>query len=177
MNRSSSRRYASNEPSAQDLKPANIGNNLKRRALGDITNSFAPDENKDIVLKKPIITTASNNVPSMEISEPAHPEFDEEDTAMQEAVDDRVYMQRPHDDIDSRDSLNPVLATSCVVEMYTHFHEAEMKFAVNSVYMSSQPFVNERMRAILIDWLVSLAYIKFCKYFRNKCHSIRLKCT
>ena len=31
----------------------------------------------------------------------------------------------------------------------------EKEYIVNSTYMTSQPYVNERMRSILVDWLVN----------------------
>jgi hypothetical protein len=116
-------------------KPA-LANN-KRRALGDITNAI-PDEDRDVLSKKVLIVQ----------SEPAS-------VPMEVPTSDRFYMNRPCDDIDSRDNDNPLLVTDYVNEMYDNFNELEREFAVKPNYMMHQEFVNDKMRTILVDWLVS----------------------
>lgn len=64
------------------------------------------------------------------------------------------------DDIDERDSDDPLCATEYVVEMYRHFREKEMKTSVRPIYMENQSHINERMRSILVDWLVEV-HLKF----------------
>lgn len=44
--------------------------------------------------------------------------------------------------------------------MYDHFNVLEKQFAVNHNYMKSQPYVNAKMRTILVDWLVDV-HVKF----------------
>jgi hypothetical protein len=68
---------------------------------------------------------------------------------------ERSYMLRASDDIDVRDVDNPLLVGDYVNQMYDLFHVQERAMAVNAEYMQSQPFVNEKMRTILVDWLVS----------------------
>jgi hypothetical protein len=112
----------------------------KRRALGDITNAFTNgDESKDNAAKKP--TSHLAHVPDIQIK-------------VVDTVSDRDYMRRESDDIDARDANNPLLATCYVNEMYNHFGVLEKKYSVSPSYMSNQSNVNERMRAILVDWLV-----------------------
>ena len=111
--------------------------NSKRRALGDITNSFA-DGVGDVAAKKPQFN--SGPPPAEAMSE--------------KPVDDRVYMQRMCDDVDARDVDNPLLCTTYVNEMYEHFGQAERDFQVEAAYMTKQDYVNEKMRTILVDWLV-----------------------
>jgi hypothetical protein len=111
----------------------------KRRALGDITNSVREEEPKDFLKKVP----------------------------MQEEVaeeDDRVYMNRPCDDIDSRDNDNPLLVTDYVNDMYENFSQLEKEFCVNHKYMDQHDAINEKMRAILIDWLVSFYLQIYCEF-------------
>ena len=79
---------------------------------------------------------------------------DEEDHVVEMEAPDRPYMLRPSDDIDVRDSENPLLVTDYVNEMYNIFNEQEVLLAVNHKYMTTQPYVNEKMRCILIDWMV-----------------------
>lgn len=64
-------------------------------------------------------------------------------------------MNREVDDIDSRDSGNPLLCTGYVSDLYEHFHQMEREFRVSGRYMEGQELVNEKMRGILVDWLVS----------------------
>jgi hypothetical protein len=111
----------------------------KRRALGDITNAVTDDDKNATQNKKPVIFRSA-------------PEMVVEETKME--VDDRAYMQRVVDDIDGRDFDNPLLVTCYVNEMYDHFNDMERDFKVSSNYMSTQDFVNEKMRSILADWLV-----------------------
>ena len=66
----------------------------------------------------------------------------------------------PADDIDERDSDDPLCATSYVQEMYEHFRSKETSTSVRPVYMEDQQYINERMRSILVDWLVEV-HLKF----------------
>lgn len=114
------------------LKPAPT----KRRVLGDITNAAREEEPRDFLKK----------------------------VSMQEVVvenNDRVYMNRPCDDIDSRDNDNPLLVTDYVNDMYDNFSELEKEFSVSQKYMDKHESINEKMRAILIDWLVSIDIFMF----------------
>ncbi len=64
------------------------------------------------------------------------------------------------DDIDERDSDDPLCATSYVQDMYEHFRSKEVSTSVRPVYMEEQQYINERMRSILVDWLVEV-HLKF----------------
>ena len=63
-------------------------------------------------------------------------------------------------DIDELDSNDPLSASSYVQEMYEHYRSKEIDTCAHPVYMEDQDFINERMRAILIDWLVDV-HLKF----------------
>lgn len=64
------------------------------------------------------------------------------------------------DNIDERDNDDPLCATDYVQNMYSLFREREPTTSVRPVYMESQPHINERMRSILVDWLVEV-HLKF----------------
>lgn len=121
---------------------------LKRRALGDITNSYADEGPREAISKRPQVSLSSvvpapvQQDTAMVVSEPTN-------------ASERIYMQRSYDDIDSRDNDNPLLATEYINEMYENFNELEQEFRVNPNYMSRQEFINDKMRTILVDWLVS----------------------
>lgn len=155
-----------------DMKPlegkaTHVGH--KRRALGDITNATTMEEGKENIKKVATFPMVSTVVASVESNE----------MMVDESVptfDDRPYMLRPSDDIDSRDALNPLLVSSYVNNMYEHFSAAEKQFVINSFYMTSQPYINDKMRCILVDWLVS-EYQEFVEKYTNAKYNIcRWKC-
>lgn len=63
-------------------------------------------------------------------------------------------------DIDLRDADEPLAVTEYVEDLYAFLREREMATKVDRGYMERQPNVNERMRSILIDWLVEV-HLKF----------------
>ncbi|CAB9499835.1 G2/mitotic-specific cyclin [Seminavis robusta] len=64
------------------------------------------------------------------------------------------------DNIDERDMDDPLCATEYVQDMYALFREREASTSVRPVYMENQTHINERMRSILVDWLVEV-HLKF----------------
>jgi Cyclin, N-terminal domain len=64
------------------------------------------------------------------------------------------------DNIDERDADDPLCATEYVNDMYAHFRMMEGTKSVRPVFMETQPHINERMRSILVDWLVEV-HLKF----------------
>lgn len=61
-------------------------------------------------------------------------------------------------DIDSCDKNNPLAATEYIEELYTFYREIELLGCVPHNYMEGQVDINERMRGILIDWLIEVHY-------------------
>uniref|UniRef100_A0A7S4AAP4 Cyclin N-terminal domain-containing protein n=1 Tax=Pseudo-nitzschia australis TaxID=44445 RepID=A0A7S4AAP4_9STRA len=70
------------------------------------------------------------------------------------------YQFGPADNIDERDAEDPLCATEYVQDMYDHFREKEAITSVRPLYMENQTHINERMRSILVDWLVEV-HLKF----------------
>lgn len=71
------------------------------------------------------------------------------------------YQHSGHvDDIDVRDSDDPLCATEYVQDMYRYFRSKELMTSVRPIYMENQTHINERMRSILIDWLIEV-HLKF----------------
>ena len=60
------------------------------------------------------------------------------------------------DNIDERDSDNPLCVTEYVQEMHEYFRSKEELTSIRPGYMENQQFINTRMRSILVDWLVEL---------------------
>lgn len=117
-----------------EMIPSKSG--VARKPLGDISNNAPHMDGPNDNVKKVVQNIAPVAQPRM------IPDSD------------RGYMQRNVDDIDERDSGNPMLVTEYVNEMYDNYKNVEREFMVNPNYMSEQGAVNEKMRAILVDWLV-----------------------
>ncbi|GFP98543.1 cyclin-b2-4 [Phtheirospermum japonicum] len=61
-------------------------------------------------------------------------------------------------DIDSGDRKNPLAVTEYIDDLYAHYKRAESSSCIPPNYMSQQFDINERMRGILIDWLIEVHY-------------------
>ncbi|PKU63897.1 Cyclin-B2-2 [Dendrobium catenatum] len=61
-------------------------------------------------------------------------------------------------EIDSCDSNNPLAVVNYVNDIYSFYRETEELGCASPNYMSNQLDINERMRAILIDWLIEVHY-------------------
>lgn len=60
------------------------------------------------------------------------------------------------EDIDELELDNPQLCAEYAKDIYTYMRELEQRFHVKPDYMSTQPEINERMRCILVDWLIQV---------------------
>ena len=65
----------------------------------------------------------------------------------------------PLPDIDSQDKDNYLCETEYVQDIYSYYKAVEDRY-VTQHYMDKQPDINDKMRAILIDWLVEV-HLKF----------------
>ncbi len=131
-------RPGSAAPAADASKPT--ARALNRRAFGDITNAGAVMNN-------------GANKPQAAFN------------AAAPVAESRPYMDRGVDDIDARDGSNPLLASQCVNPMYEYFMESEKIFQVNPEYLQNNTLINDKMRCILVDWLVRLCNYT-CLYMR-----------
>lgn len=77
-----------------------------------------------------------------------------------DSVFDSYQYSGPADKIDDRDSDDPLSVTSYVQDMYQHFRSKEAFTTACPEYMDNQQFIDERMRSILVDWLVEV-HLKF----------------
>lgn len=148
------------KPSDVDVSKRNPS--TRRRPLGDITNTDAVQS-----------SLPSTNLPPTKQQNYSHDTLPQtastSDILMTEILnddieiiepDDRPYMNREIDDIDARDADNAILCSNYVDVIYENFWDIESQFLVNPDYMSRQPFINEKMRCVLIDWLVEV-HLKF----------------
>jgi len=64
------------------------------------------------------------------------------------------------DEVDVQDLKDPLAAVDFVKYIYKSYRATEQKVRISSSYMSRQQDINEKMRSILIDWLVDV-HLKF----------------
>lgn len=141
-----------------------------RRAFRDVTNSRAGNiKEKPGANNKPVVEKRQAHVPSVQLMG-SNVERTVSSNSMETAVPQRSssFQANPvsyqHsgqvDNIDERDAEDPLCATDYVQDMYEHFRENEQSTSVRPVYMENQLHINERMRSILVDWLVEV-HLKF----------------
>jgi len=133
-----------------------------RRAFRDVTNATRGVEPNPAGVNKRIahapipvhalIPTRTQSLESRDAAPDAAPSIHR---------DPRSYQHIGQvDNIDERDSDDPLCATEYVMDMYRYFREKENATSVRPVYMKLQNHINERMRSILVDWLVEV-HLKF----------------
>ncbi|CAN4116724.1 unnamed protein product [Withania somnifera] len=59
-------------------------------------------------------------------------------------------------DIDSDDAKNPLAVVDYVEDLYAYYSKMEVCNRISPDYMAQQADINERMRSILIDWLIEV---------------------
>ncbi|KAI2510448.1 cyclin-like protein [Fragilaria crotonensis] len=129
-----------------------------RRAFRDVTNAARGAEMNPAVGA----VNKRSNAP-VPIQLPARPEILVESRNPVEHIrpDQNSYQHIGQvDNIDERDADDPLCATEYVNDMYAHFRLIEGTKSVRPVFMETQPHINERMRSILVDWLVEV-HLKF----------------
>ncbi|CAL5377927.1 unnamed protein product [Camellia sinensis] len=84
--------------------------------------------------------------------------MDEIDRMVEVEMEDVDDDDDPVLDIDSSDIKNPLAVVEYVEDIYAHYREAEDSALVSRNYMMRQFDINEKMRAILIDWLIEVHY-------------------
>jgi len=137
-----------------------------RRAFRDVTNATRGKENipigKENIPIGKVNKRAANGTLSTQLPAPSRSRRIE--TRQPNAPvrpDPRSYQHLGQvDNIDKRDSDNPLNATEYVVGIYKHYRETESATSVRPIYMEKQPQINKKMRSILIDWLVEV-HLKF----------------
>jgi hypothetical protein len=137
----------------EDVLPVAPVGARARRPLGDISNFINSERaGNDSTLKKAVAPLAPP-LPQPSVADSAAALAPT--SMMNFANDERMYMRREADNIDIRDVDNHLMCTEVVNEMYANFKVIEADMRIDANYMRNQPHVNEKMRAILVDWLVS----------------------
>ncbi|THG08186.1 hypothetical protein TEA_019012 [Camellia sinensis var. sinensis] len=79
-------------------------------------------------------------------------EIDRMEVEMEDTTDD------PVDDIDTSDKRNPLAVVEYIDDIYAYYKKVESSSCVLPNYIGQQFDINERMRGILIDWLIEVHY-------------------
>ncbi|GKV48324.1 hypothetical protein SLEP1_g55148 [Rubroshorea leprosula] len=87
-----------------------------------------------------------------------HTETMLEEIDRMEEVEMEDVAEEPVLDIDSTDKKNPLAVVEYIDDLYHFYKKAECGSCVPSSYMAQQYDINDRMRAILIDWLIEVHY-------------------
>ncbi|KAH6797035.1 Cyclin B2 [Perilla frutescens var. hirtella] len=85
-----------------------------------------------------------------------HSEFEASDKNQMEEVEMEDIFEETSTDIDDCDAKNPLAVVDYVEELYAYYKKMESSGRVSPEYMAQQVDINERMRAILIDWLIEV---------------------
>jgi len=80
-----------------------------------------------------------------------------EEVPMEVEQSEVVSRRIPHDvaDIDAEDASNPQLCTEYAQEIYAYLRQLEKRGVVRSDFLSGCP-ITDKMRAVLVDWLVEV---------------------
>ncbi|AES95280.1 G2/mitotic-specific cyclin-1 [Medicago truncatula] len=121
-------------------KKSNLANSSSN-GFGDFI--FVDDEHKPV---------EDQPVPmALEQTEPMHSESDR-----MEEVEMEDIMEEPVMDIDTPDANDPLAVAEYIEDLYSYYRKVESTGCVSPNYMAQQFDINERMRAILVDWLIEV---------------------
>ena len=144
-------RYSLRE-NVRSTKPSN-GTNGTRRALGDISNNTSTNGVQNVTKKFSDLSANGSKRPSPPVENRTN-------GTTRPASFNRVSPKQNWVDIDAADVANPQACVAYVNDIYDHFFNTEGKFGPSAGYISKQADINEKMRSILIDWLVEV-HLKF----------------
>lgn len=153
--------YYANTRSRGDAKGAVAGakkaGSRTRRALGEITNRGSSNYSHTTKASKCESNKASTAAAAASTRPTTERKVADTDagSAPSTARDGKLEFA-----VDRADAKNPQCATEYVQDMYQNYRKAEGVRAPNPNYMSKQTDISEKMRAILLDWLVEV-HLKF----------------
>ncbi|XP_022132403.1 G2/mitotic-specific cyclin-2-like isoform X2 [Momordica charantia] len=146
------RKFAAQIASSQQLHHPQ--ENSKGNSLLTNSNAFGQSIFVDEECK-----TAENDSPVPMFLEKTESPLPQEPSQMEEVEMEDIAeddCDNPVIDIDGVDSKNPLAVVDYVDDLYAHYRKIENSSCVSPNYMAQQFDINERMRAILIDWLIEV---------------------
>ncbi|KAL7104099.1 hypothetical protein ACP275_08G223300 [Erythranthe tilingii] len=85
-----------------------------------------------------------------------HSDFEISDKNQMEEVEMEDIFEESVVDIDGCDAKDPLAVVEYVDDLFAYYKKMENSSCVSPEYMAQQSDINERMRAILIDWLIEV---------------------
>ncbi|XP_022926372.1 G2/mitotic-specific cyclin-2-like [Cucurbita moschata] len=124
-------------------------------------NSFLSNSNAfghSIFVDEDCKTLENDHPVPMFLEKPEPSSLSQEATQMAEVEMEDITDEHddPVIDIDGVDSTNPLAVVDYVDDLYAHYRKLENSSCVSPNYMTKQFDINEKMRAILIDWLIEV---------------------
>jgi len=117
-----------------------------RTALGDITSRLANNPAPQVLQVK---TKQASRRPS---EDPVVDEMEVEDS---DNLDTDSTVPMGVEDVDSRDRGNPQLCSEYALQLFPYLRHLETRAVVQADHLQGCP-TNDRMRAVLVDWLVEV---------------------
>ncbi|KAK8567893.1 hypothetical protein V6N12_006461 [Hibiscus sabdariffa] len=108
--------------------------------------------------KDEVCNKKSGSLDDIEIADVEESEDDNDVTVIDGTDGMDVEMEAPITDIDCSDSNDPLAVVEYVDDIYAYYKKTELSSCVSPNYMVRQFDINEKMRAILIDWLIEVHY-------------------
>merc|ERR1711936_1467128 len=134
------------EISGANIPRATVGGKMKSNVVGNLRLGQKKASSQTKVGVKRTVKVVTKNVEEKMEEIPMDVEqFD----AVSRRIPDGVT------DIDAEDASNPQLCTEYAQEIYAYLRQLEKRGAVRSDFLSGCP-ITEKMRAVLIDWLVEV---------------------
>ncbi|TYI83170.1 hypothetical protein E1A91_D05G273100v1 [Gossypium mustelinum] len=136
------RKFAAQMANKQQMEPEEIKKPIQS----------VPDSNEDCS----IIDVDNSDVPMfVQHTEAMMEEIERMEVEMEDVDDDD---DDPLVDIDNCDKTNPLAVVEYIDDLYQFYKKAECTGCVPPNYMEQQYDIDQRMRGILIDWLVEVHY-------------------
>lgn len=157
------------------MNQTNTSNTTGRRAFTDVTNKAVNSNNNDnnkgkvslqpalkksnvSVFRERVVVEDNNNNNATSEQQQGMPLQRQMSSSLN--IQPSASMSYQHtgkvDMIDMRDAHDPLCVTEYVSGMYDHFRIKEKTAKVQPNYMTGQHSINERMRSILVDWLIDV---------------------
>ncbi|KAL6551982.1 hypothetical protein OROGR_008136 [Orobanche gracilis] len=145
------RKYAAQLSASQQHPLLEVTNNLLSQEANKPKTSAA---NEFTVWEDIPLTDADKDLPvPMSLEQPDLEMIEKsqmKEVEMEDIFDDTVF------DIDFSDAKDPLFVVDYVGDMYAYYKKMESSGCVSPGYMAEQFDINERMRAILIDWIIEV---------------------
>lgn len=160
-----------NEPPAKhkNVQPAESVPSQERSALGDLTAAAAnrtaapaaPGAKPALAVATAAAALAANNNALVGARKSDDPRLLSEygrGEAEEYALKRRTDLPPGVEDIDADDYVEPMFCAEYADDIYSHMIAKEAEDPIDPEYMSRQPHINARMRAILVDWMLEVSY-------------------